>query len=538
MSELRTIGLTWSLAGLLAAGCGLALGRYGWNVVAFLFLYTALATSWSWLRASGLFSLGQAAFFGTGALAEAWFVSTGNLPIVIAWPLAVATGALIALPLVPALRLPPASFALATLAYALLLKGVAGNIPALGPEGFLLPAAPAFEGSAPLVLALLAILAVGPSLGYYAFLRRRSGRAAAAIRQAPETAQACGIGLVASRWLPMLANAAATAGAGALYAHLVGSVEPVVVFAPAFSVLPLILGMAGGALHPLGGLAGTLALYPIDELLLRPALPQAHLLFYGLALVGLLLLRPAGLLRAQVPAVPAGVRHPVSRSVTLTADHVRVRRRGVIVLDDVTLELRPGQVLALLGPNGAGKSSLLLSLAGVLPLARGRIAVNGRAAPRGGARRTRLGVVHTFQAPHPFREWTVCENVAIAAEQAGATADVAGILDALQLTPLGDRRAEQLSVGEGKRLELARALALNPALLLLDEPLAGLSPSAAATTTRLIRSVRDRGIPIVWIEHGFNPSQLADQVLILAEGRIRFHGVPAEWEATRGPVPA
>jgi ABC-type branched-subunit amino acid transport system ATPase component len=401
-----------------------------------------------------------------------------------------------------------------------------------------LPATAGFSGLAPLLIASLAVLAVGLTVGYHLFLGRAGGRSAAAIRQAPETAQACGIGLVAARWRPFVGNAAATGLAGALYAHLVGSVEPVVVFAPILSALPLILGMLGGPLNPLGGLAGTLALYPIDELLLRPALPQAHALAYGVALVGLLVLRPGGLLGARIPAVPAGARVVVRGPLALVAERLRVRLSGATVVEDVTFAVPPGQILGVTGPNGAGKSSLLLALAGALPPARGLVRLNGAAAPRGVAARARLGVARTFQAPQPFPDWTVRENVAIAAEHGGAPGEVPAILDAVQLTPLQDRRAGQLSVGEAKRLELARALALKPAVLLLDEPLAGLSPDGAGAVVRVIARVRDGGAAVVWVEHGFAWGELAGQLLVLEEGRVRFHGTPRDWEARRRSLPA
>jgi branched-chain amino acid transport system permease protein len=487
------------------------------------------------MRAAGLFSFGQAAFFGAGALTQAWLVTTGRIS---PWPalgVSALAGALAALPLIPALRLSPSSFALATLAYAILLKGLAGNVPAFGMEGFLLPTTQGFDGAAPSVVAMLVVLALALSLGYEAFLGRRSGRAAAAIRQSPETSLSLGIDLIGGRWRPLTLSAAATALAGGLYAHLVGSVETTVVFSPTFSVLPLVLGMLGGALHPLGGILGMLALYPLDELLLRPAFPQAHTLAYGVALCGLLLFRPEGLLRARTPRIPGST---ARQSIThdpfaLAVRNLTVRRNGTAALRDVSFMVEPGQILRVLGPNGAGKTSLLLAIAGRLPAARGAIFFGGEPSPRGAAARARRGLARTFQAPRPFPEWTVRENVAIAAERAGAPDEVDRLLAELELTALRDRPAGALSVGEGKRLEIARALASKPAMLLLDEPLAGLSPDAAERVSGLIERARSQGAAVLWVEHGPAAGDLASQLLVLEGGEIRFLGSPSDWEAAR-----
>ncbi len=511
-----------------------ALPRYGVHVVAFGFLYAALATSWNWMRSTGLFSLGQAAFFGAGALTQAWLVTTGRISPWLAFGVSAVAGVLAALPLIPALRLGPANLALATLAYAILLKGLAGNLPVFA-MGFLLPTTPGFNGAAPPVVATLAVLALAGSLGYEAFLRRPGGRAATAIRQVPETTIALGIDSIGARWRPLTLSAAATALAGALYVHLVGSVETSVVFSPTFSVLPIVLGMLGGALHPLGGILGTLALYPLDELILRPAFPEAHTLAYGLALIGLLLVRPEGLLNARVPRIPAStsLRCLPHEPFRLTVSGLIVRRDATSVLNDVSFVVEPGQILRVLGPNGAGKTSLLLAIAGRLPVARGAILFNGVPPPRNAAARARRGLARTFQTPRPFPEWTVRENVAIAAERAGALDEVDRLLEELELTALSDRRAGQLSVGEGKRLEFARALAFKPAVLLLDEPLAGLTPEAARRISGLIERARRLGGAVIWVEHGPMADELATQVLVLEGGRTRFLGSLADWDAAR-----
>jgi branched-chain amino acid transport system ATP-binding protein len=532
MREAPRFLFLWAVV-LAAAGIAVAaMGRYGVNVVAFGFLFAALATSWNWMRSTGLFSLGQAAFFGAGALTQAWLVTTGWISPWLALGVSAVAGALAALPLVPALRLGPASFALATLAYAIFLKGLAGNLPVFG-MGFLLPTTPGFDGAAPLVVATLAVLALAGGLGYEAFLGRPSGRAAAAIRQEPEATLALGIGSTGVRWRPLTFSAAATALAGALYAHLVGSVETTVVFSPTFSVLPIVLGMLGGALHPLGGILGTLALYPLDELILRPALLEAHTLAYGVALIGLLLVRPEGLLRARIRRIPssAALRCLPHDPFTLTVSGLTVRREATAVVNDVSFVVEPGQILRVLGSNGAGKTSLLLAIAGRLPAAQGVILFDGAPPPRGAAARARRGLARTFQTSRPFPEWTVRENVAIAAERAGALDEVDGLLEELELTSLSDRPAGRLSVGEGKRLEFARMLAFKPAVLLLDEPLAGLTPESAKHVSNLIERARRQGRAVIWVEHGPMAGELASQILVLEGGRTRFLGSLADWDA-------
>jgi branched-chain amino acid transport system permease protein len=535
MRERTRFFLVWAVV-LGAGGIAVAtLGRYGVHVVAFGLLYAALATSWSCMRAAGLFSFGQAAFFGAGALTQAWLVAVGRTSPWLAVCASAAAGALASVPLIPGLRLSPLSFGLATLAYAIFLKGLAGNAPALGMEGFLLPRTPDFDGpTAPIVVTLAAlVLALG--LGYEAFLGRPGGRAAAALRQSPETALSLGIDPVATRWRPLTLSAATTAMAGALYAHLVGSVETSVVFSSTFSVLPLVLGMLGGALNPLGGLVGTLALYPLDELLFRPALPQTHTLAYGLALCGLLLFRPEGLLGARTPRIPASaaLRRLPRGSCALSVRGLTVRRNGTTVLRDISFAVEPGQILRVFGPNGAGKTSLLLAIAGRLPAARGAVLLGGTPSPQGTAERVRRGLGRTFQAPRPFSEWTVRENVALAAERGRAPGEVERLLEELDLSDLSERPAGQLSVGEGKRLELARVLALEPALLLLDEPLAGLSPAAAERVSSAIERKRRAGTAVVWVEHGPAAGDLVSQLLVLEGGQIRFLGSPSDWEATR-----
>jgi branched-chain amino acid transport system permease protein len=167
--------------------------------IALCLIYAGIGAGFSLIVATGRLtnlSHGQfvlAAFFGGGALTQAWLVTVGGMPPWRARGVSALAGALVALPLTPALRLGPASFALATLAYATLLKGLAAIMPAVGTEGFLLPAFPGFDGAAPTLVAIVALLALAVSFGYAVFLGRPAGRAGGAMRQAPETALSLGI---------------------------------------------------------------------------------------------------------------------------------------------------------------------------------------------------------------------------------------------------------------------------------------------------------------------------------------------------------
>jgi len=250
----------------------------------------------------------------------------------------------------------------------------------------------------------------------------------------------------------------------------------------------------------------------------------------------LLMVRPEGLLGARIPRIPESAAPPRAPHPPLALDvqGLTVRRNGATVLRDVSFAVAPGEILRVLGPNGAGKTSLLLAITGGIPVSRGSILFGGSPSPHGAAARARRGVVRSFQTPQPFPEWTVRENVALAAERAGTLPDVDELLAELQLTSLRDRPAGQLSVGEGKRLEVARVLAARPALLLLDEPLAGLSPEAAERVSVLIDRARRQGTAIVWVEHGPAAGKLASHLLVLEGGRIRFRGTIEDWEAARG----
>jgi branched-chain amino acid transport system ATP-binding protein len=214
---------------------------------------------------------------------------------------------------------------------------------------------------------------------------------------------------------------------------------------------------------------------------------------------------------------------------------VNISRRfgGLLAVDKASLAAEAGRITALIGPNGAGKTTLFSIIAGFLPPDEGRIVYDGAditgVPPHRLARR---GVARTFQIVQPFAGLTVRENIAVGSHLSRPARDAAllaagDVACAVGLEPLLDRPAASLTVAGRKRLELARALAIEPRLLLLDEVLAGLNPSEIRDMVPVIRTIAGRGITIVMIEHVMQAvMSLAEQVFVLSEGRIIAEGAP------------
>ena len=219
----------------------------------------------------------------------------------------------------------------------------------------------------------------------------------------------------------------------------------------------------------------------------------------------------------------------------LRGENVSRRFGGLLALDHAALTVNDGQIVALVGPNGAGKTTLFSIITGFLSASEGRVLYRGDEitglAPHLLARR---GIARTFQIAQPFAGLTVRENIAVGAHlhhaaRANALAAAEAVAKEVGLAPMLDQPAASLTVAGRKRLELARALAIEPKLLLLDEVLAGLNPSEVRDMVPVIQAIRARGITIVMIEHVMQAvMSLAENVFVLAEGRIIAHGAPRE----------
>jgi branched-chain amino acid transport system ATP-binding protein len=218
----------------------------------------------------------------------------------------------------------------------------------------------------------------------------------------------------------------------------------------------------------------------------------------------------------------------------LAVDRVTRRFGGLIAVNDASFTAREGRITALIGPNGAGKTTLFSIISGFLKASAGTVRYAGEditgEPPHLLARR---GIARTFQIVQPFAGLSVLENILVGAHLHNRTRDAAlavatRVGQDVGLTDLLDRPAATLTVAARKRLELARALAIEPKVLLLDEVLAGLNPSEIRDIVPFIRTLCDRGITIVMIEHVMQAvMSLAEDVFVLAEGRVIAEGRPA-----------
>lgn len=208
---------------------------------------------------------------------------------------------------------------------------------------------------------------------------------------------------------------------------------------------------------------------------------------------------------------------------------------GVAANVDISFDVAEGEILGLIGPNGAGKTSLFNSISGEVTPDRGAIDLAGqRVSGAGPVACARAGIARTFQVVRSFDSMTVLENVMVGAFARTSSPRVAmraaaGVLAFAGLDHRADAPAHQLTPPEKRRLEIARALATQPRLLLLDEMLTGLTPTEAAGGVALIRAVRDRGVTVVMVEHVMEILlPLVDRAVVLNLGRVLMQGSPAE----------
>jgi lipopolysaccharide export system ATP-binding protein len=226
---------------------------------------------------------------------------------------------------------------------------------------------------------------------------------------------------------------------------------------------------------------------------------------------------------------------PGSAGRALRATGLTKRYGGRAVVDGVDLALDPGEIVALLGPNGAGKTTSFYMIVGFVRPDRGRIVLAGRDVTRWPMhRRARAGLGYLAQEPSAFRRMTVRDNLLAILEFREPSSDARearadALLDEFGLSELSAQRADTLSGGERRRLEIARSLTVDPAFILLDEPFTGVDPKSIREIQDLIRDLRERrGLGVLLTDHSVRETvAIADRVVLMFDGTVRFDGTPA-----------
>ncbi len=218
----------------------------------------------------------------------------------------------------------------------------------------------------------------------------------------------------------------------------------------------------------------------------------------------------------------------------LAAQGLRKRYKQREVVKDFGLTLQAGEVVGLLGPNGAGKTTCFYMIVGLVDADAGKIELDGRnitAEPM--YRRAKLGVGYLPQEPSVFRKLSVADNIRLVLElredldAAGAEKELESLLDELQIAHVADQLGASLSGGERRRVEIARALAARPRLMLLDEPFAGVDPISVGEIQRIVKHLKDRGIGVLITDHNVRETLgICDRAYILNEGSVLAQGAP------------
>jgi branched-chain amino acid transport system permease protein len=521
----------------------------------------------------GLTSFGQAAFCGFGAYTTAVLTTAYGVSPWLTLPMALLVSGVAAVLLgIITVRLSGHYLPLGTIAWGIALfylfskleflgrnDGISAIPPlAIGPLKMLDP------GTIYFVIWIAVIVCAVLSMN---LLDSRTGRAIRALRRGHVAAEAFGVQTPRAKLLVFIYAAVLAGLSGWLYAHFQRAATPTPFGAQA-GIEYLFIAVVGGAGYVWGAVLGAAIVVVLKEIL-QSYLPlvfggqgQLEIIVFGILLVVLLHLAPTGVWPWLMSLLPfdvnrkrpdtkvaplAHARPNLESGPLLTIDRARKQFGGVIAVNNVSFDVQAREIVALIGPNGAGKSTTFNLITGVLTASGGSIALLGKnidnAPPQEVAK---LGVARTFQHVKLVPDMTVLENVAIGAhlrghagaissmlrldraDEAGLLAEAARQIERVGLSEQINQLAGSLSLGQQRIVEIARALCVDPILLLLDEPAAGLRHMEKQRLAGLLRQLRDGGMSVLLVEHdmGF-VMNLADRIVVLDFGTKIAEGAPA-----------
>ena len=565
----------WTPLGIVASGALLALipflglPAFYDSLLYLVFHWVVLATSWNLLSGyAGYFSFGHGAFFGVGLYATATLSGKLGWPFLATLPVAAALPALLGVTLGAIVfrvhRVRGELFALLTLAITFVIATIVLNTRIDGGPGIYLNAVPVpaigpTQSSTFFLLALAA--ATGTLLIAWGVYVSKLGLGLFAIHDDEDAAEVMGVPTYGYKIAAFALSCALAGLAGGIHALFISYVTAGEVFSITVPLTVVLMSVLGGTRHWGGPAIGATAITGLlyfstagDHAVLGKAA-------VGAILVAAILFMPEGILERIARAVrkrkpvraATAVRDPphvstpsegdgkrpkiaVARPapVLLQASRLSKSFSGLRALQGVDVDVRRGEILGLIGPNGSGKSTFINVVSGHYAATSGDVVLDGRRLTGLPAHRiARAGVARTYQIPRPFRHLSVRDNVAVAAlfgharvrTRAQADAEAMKWLAFAGLEAKADARPDDLNLHQRKFLELARALASRPRLVLLDEVLCGLTPTEMNDAVALIRRIRDQGATIVFVEHVMHAVlALTDRIVVFNQGELLAEG--------------
>ncbi|WP_213298524.1 ABC transporter permease subunit [Paraburkholderia sacchari] len=521
----------------------------------------------------GMTSFGQAAFVGLGAYATAYLTTQYGISPWLALIVGVVITALVALVLgLVTMRLSGHFLPLGTIAWGLALFFLFGNLEMLGKyDGIngipVLNVLGIKLESGRHIYYLIWVVVLASVISVQNLLNSRTGRAIRALRGGGLMAEAMGVNTAWMRVVIFVYAAVLAAVSGFLYAHLQRAVNPTP-FGLNHGIEYLFMAVVGGVAHVWGAVLGAAILTVLQDWL-QTLLPKLlgengnfEIIVFGILMVLLLQYARRGVWpfvarffprgpQAHVPehaeALPQRSK-PVAGELLLTVDKARKQFGGLVAVNDVSFEVRAGQIIGLIGPNGAGKSTTFNLVTGVLQPTSGAIMFRGERIDRLNSREiVARGIGRTFQHVKLLPTMTVLENVAIGAHLRGHSGVLRTVVKlnaaeegrlmseaAAQIRRVGLEQhmydeAGSLALGQQRILEIARALCCDPTLLLLDEPAAGLRYQEKQQLAGLLRRLKEEGMSVLLVEHDMDfVMNLTDRLVVMEFGTRIAEGLPEE----------
>ena len=514
----------------------------------------------------GQLALGHAGFMSVGAYGAALFTLYSGLPSGISFPVALVIGGIVAALFgiaigIPALRLKGDYLAIITLGFGEIIRVLITNVEFTGgAKG--LRGIPRITNFAYVYIVVIITLVV-----LFTLLRSRQGRAIISIREDEVAAEASGINTTYYKLLAFTISAFFAGVAGGLYAHYLSVLDPTN-FDFNYSIEILVMVVLGGMGSLTGSVIAAIVLTILPEALRDFA--SARMLIYSVLLIIMMIFRPSGLLGtrefslwglimqikrrifksgAQGGAEQAEAAEP-PRDMLEVKD-LGIQFGGLKALQGLSFAMNPGEIVGLIGPNGAGKTTVFNLLTAVYQPTTGSIMLEQKSLLGKNTHQiTEMGIARTFQNIRLYKELSVIDNVKIGfhdqmnysttnavtrsrfywKEEALIERQAMELLAVFDLQHLANAKASNLPYGAQRKLEIARALASKPRLLLLDEPAAGMNPTETAELMNTIRLIRDRfQVAILLIEHDMSLVMgICERIIVLDYGQVIAHGTPEE----------